>query len=138
MSKQIKRRFFFLLLFVCATSFILLLRWNSPSELRLPSCFFRKITGLYCPGCGSTRAVWRLLQGDLSGSLRFHPLVAPCLPFLTLLFFQFFRDLFRGASPYRRSALFIGFFFLASFLILFVLRNIPCAALDFLRPPTEI
>ncbi len=133
-SRNLKPWFLFLLV-VVATSFVATLRLKSPSELRLPPCPFRKATGLYCPGCGSTRALWRLLHGDLLGSLRYHPLVAPFLPIIGLLVVRFFRDSFSGSSPYRRSTLVLGFFCLGAFLILFVLRNIPCATFDFLRPP---
>ncbi len=38
-------------------------------------CPFYKLTGLYCPGCGGTRAVKFFLQGRLLTSFRFHPLV---------------------------------------------------------------
>lgn len=38
-------------------------------------CLFHAMTGLYCPGCGGTRAVWYLLHGHLCLSFRFHPLV---------------------------------------------------------------
>jgi hypothetical protein len=34
----------------------------------LPSCPFHELTGLYCPGCGSTRMLYFLLHG--------HPLLA--------------------------------------------------------------
>ena len=40
----------------------------------LPLCMFQNLTGLPCPGCGMTRSVLRLSQGDLLGSLRMHPL----------------------------------------------------------------
>jgi len=36
---------------------------------------FRRCTGAYCPGCGGTRAVGRLLRGDLAGAWHQHPYV---------------------------------------------------------------
>lgn len=44
------------------------------AEYGLP-CLFRFFTGLYCPGCGGTRAVKALLSGEIVKSLYFHPLV---------------------------------------------------------------
>ncbi len=38
-------------------------------------CLFRTITGLYCPGCGGTRALIALLHGNLILSFFYHPLV---------------------------------------------------------------
>ena len=38
-------------------------------------CMFHLLTGLYCPGCGGTRAVWFLLHGKIGTSIRYHPLV---------------------------------------------------------------
>jgi hypothetical protein len=37
-------------------------------------CPFRRITGVWCPGCGMTRAFGWLAHGDLHQSLRYHPL----------------------------------------------------------------
>lgn len=39
-------------------------------------CLFQLITGLYCPGCGGTRASVYLMRGKLLESLHYHPLVA--------------------------------------------------------------
>lgn len=38
-------------------------------------CLFRRMTGLYCPGCGGSRAARYLLRGDIGKSLWYHPLV---------------------------------------------------------------
>ena len=38
-------------------------------------CPFYALTGLYCPGCGSGRAVYALLHGRLAASFRCQPLL---------------------------------------------------------------
>lgn len=38
-------------------------------------CLFQLLTGLYCPGCGGTRALRALLSGHPALSFQYHPLV---------------------------------------------------------------
>lgn len=38
-------------------------------------CMFKALTGLYCPGCGGTRAARSLLKGDIWQSFINHPVV---------------------------------------------------------------
>lgn len=38
-------------------------------------CPFYRLTGLYCPGCGSGRAVQALLHGNFLQSFLYHPLL---------------------------------------------------------------
>ena len=42
-------------------------------EFNLPPCLFHRLTGLYCPGCGGTRAVRLLLTGHIWKSFLHHP-----------------------------------------------------------------
>lgn len=46
-------------------------------------CPFHMLTGLYCPGCGSQRALSSLLHGDFMQALNFNILLVLSLPFLT-------------------------------------------------------
>jgi hypothetical protein len=40
----------------------------------LPGCPFHRLTGIACPGCGTTRAVARLLRCDVAGGFAMNPL----------------------------------------------------------------
>jgi len=40
-----------------------------------PGCYFRRLTGWYCPGCGGTRAFFALLRGRVAVSWRMNPLL---------------------------------------------------------------
>lgn len=51
----------------------------------LPPCPFHALTGLYCPGCGSTRALHALLGGDIGQAMAMNPLLVLLLPVLALM-----------------------------------------------------
>ena len=44
-------------------------------KFSLPPCLFHSLTGLYCPGCGGTRAFRLLLSGHILQSFLYHPAV---------------------------------------------------------------
>ena len=47
---------------------------NDPaaSDSRFPACIFRTTTGLWCPGCGLTRGIHQLLNGQLGSALSYN------------------------------------------------------------------
>ena len=59
-----------------------LLHSYAPAALHLPECPFHAITGLYCPGCGSTRALHHLLNFEFVTALRCNALAVFGLPFV--------------------------------------------------------
>lgn len=52
---------------------------------RLPPCPVFALTGLFCPGCGSTRAMHALLHGDVSRALAMNPLMVVSIPLLGIM-----------------------------------------------------
>jgi hypothetical protein len=97
-----------------------------------PICQFHLLTGLYCPGCGGTRACYQLLHGNLMMALHDNALFVASLTALAARG-VWFLDRQRRGRPVRffipPVALWI---FLAVAIIFVVLRNLP--ALSFLAP----
>ena len=54
--------------------------------LQRPICPSRVILGIFCPGCGLTRASLALLHGDLENMIFFHPLAILLGPLLAWFF----------------------------------------------------
>jgi hypothetical protein len=61
-----------------------------------PICPFRALTGLACPGCGSTRAMHALVHGDLIAAFKFNPLLILALPFMFYAFMRFTNAAIQG------------------------------------------
>jgi hypothetical protein len=53
----------------------------SSSDL-YPPCPFRSLTGFYCPGCGTLRALHQLTLGHPVAALDLNPLMVLLLPFV--------------------------------------------------------
>ena len=109
---------------------------NLESRYYLP-CFFHKLTGLYCPGCGNTRALYAMLHLDFIGMLKNNAL----FPFLTALLFwllagEYLKLLFGRRIlwfPKKVPLVAIAVFILA--VIAFtVLRNLPFVPFSSLAP----
>jgi hypothetical protein len=97
-----------------------------------PVCQFHLLTGLYCPGCGATRASYQLLHGNIMTALHDNALFVMSLPVLAARGIWFLNRK-RRRQPVRffipPAALWT---FLALALVFLVLRNLP--AFSFLAP----
>jgi hypothetical protein len=69
-----------------AAAILVLVYFNNPATSGLfPPCTFHYLTGLYCPGCGSGRALYQLMHGNLAAAFRLNPLAVSLLPVLVYL-----------------------------------------------------
>ncbi len=69
-----ERKLFWLVGAAGAAGLVLLAVWTPPDDPSKALCLTRRVLGLPCPGCGLTRAISRLLQGELARALALHPL----------------------------------------------------------------
>ena len=67
---------------VVAIAAVVLYRFDPAKGGLFPPCPFRVLTGWYCPGCGSLRALHQLLHGNLRRAFAFNPFAVVTLPFL--------------------------------------------------------
>lgn len=101
----------------------------------IPACPWRQLTGLYCPGCGSLRAIHAITRLRFDQAFAYNILFAIFLPFLFWFFAVNLVIAFRGPDkvksfldPSLSKAL------LGVILVYFVIRNIPVYPFILLQP----
>jgi hypothetical protein len=115
---------------VCVVGGLVVFRWSEARVTRfLPPCPFHACTGLYCPGCGSTRATRALLHGHLAAAWHDNPLFVLSIPILAVILLS---DRY-GSKSLSQSPRFCWGVLIV--IVLFgVLRNLPYAPFDALAP----
>jgi len=98
----------------------------SPANQFFPKCPFRTLTGMQCPGCGSTRALYQFLHLHPVAAFKLNPLFMLTLPFIVYGFLGYTKSAVTG-QPQRR--LFVPSFYLWAWLVLmiffWIFRNTP-------------
>ena len=113
-----------LVLGTAACVVLLLIPPGSPHAKWFPKCMFHQLTGLYCPGCGATRALSALLHGDIKASLHNNLLLFPLLGLIAVL-------IVKPEISLKRS---VAITIVAVVLLFAILRNIPVAPFTYLAP----
>ena len=100
-----------------------------------PTCPFLALTGFYCPGCGTLRALHQLTRGHPVAALDLNPLMMLLLPFIGY-FLASHAMLAVTGQPLRtffvRPALIWAL--LGVVLVYWLLRNIPAYPFTLLAP----
>ena len=130
------RRWLWAALFTAVTVVGVMLRLFDPATSGLfPPCPLRYLTGWYCPGCGSLRAIHQLLHGSLRAAWAMNPLTVVLLPFLTYGLASAALFEVRGRAlpqPFLRA---VWIRALCAAMILFgIARNLPMHPFDLLAP----
>lgn len=88
-------------------------------------CWIHRQSGLWCPGCGGTRAFFYFLQGKWGRSFMLHPVV----PYMGVLYIVYMvrgalHFLTKGRLPFMRFRLGYIYVAIAIVLIQFVAKNV--------------
>lgn len=115
----------------------LILFWVNPETIRIYiPCLINKYTGLYCPGCGATRALHHLLHGRFLWAFRYNPLFVIGLVGIAVLSLN--RVLFRvtGIAIFPKVNMNARWLWIITVIaIIFgILRNIPAHPFSLLAP----
>lgn len=106
---------------IAAGGYVAVVATIDPFRASVVQCPVHAITGWWCPGCGSTRAVHALLEGDLGLSLAAHPMV---LPVIGLLAYLWIRWAITGTSAAIRLPRAVPLGLAGAFVVLTVARNL--------------
>ncbi|MDX1462453.1 MAG: DUF2752 domain-containing protein [Marinirhabdus sp.] len=99
-------------------------------------CPFHSLTGYYCPGCGSQRAIHQLLHGDLYLAFSYNPFMVLSLPLIaygigTKLYNYIFQAQHRVQLFYKNWFIY-GYFAIA--VLYWILRNLSFEPFRYLAP----
>ncbi|MBE2997305.1 DUF2752 domain-containing protein [Nocardiopsis sp. HNM0947] len=101
----------------------------SQDDTPYPTCPFLFLTGLQCPGCGTTRALALLTHGDLVAAASMNPLTVLVLPFLLLVYARWLVGTLRRNGPPLRPEPHVPTWamiaVLAGIVAFWILRNLP-------------
>lgn len=89
---------------LCTICFIILQSMGmlSLDWFSLP-CTFRHMTGIYCPGCGATRAVKTLFHGHFLECLMYHPFIFYCaFVYFWFMFSHSLEIICKKVSPHKK------------------------------------
>jgi len=112
----------------------LLYTFNPADSLFYAPCLFHAITGLYCPGCGSLRAMHQLLHMHFSAAFKLNPLFVLSIP---LLVYLLLRSRFFKPKKYSSNSdipAFLIWIYLYVVALFWIIRNIPSYPFSLLSP----
>lgn len=100
-----------------------------------PRCTFNSLTGYYCPGCGSQRAIHSLLHFDIAGVVHHNFLF---LPAMLLIIYHYLRLVFNRFFNWKLPNIFYfkntPWIIFGVVVVFWITRNIPIFPFTELAP----
>jgi len=108
----------------------------NPAEHQIfPRCMFNSITGYYCPGCGSQRAIHSLLHFDFAGVVGYNFLF---IPGFVLIFYHYSHPILNRFFGWKLPNIFYfkstPWIIFGVVILFWIARNIPFYPFSVLAP----
>lgn len=130
MIHQMRKNLFSLVFLFAVVAAALVLYANPPGNNKYyPPCVFKKMTGYDCAGCGSTRACYHLLHGNMKQAANHNSLLLLLMPVMAIGL----AHTLSGRLSVLWQKINKPLFFLILLLIFWVTRNIPIYPLYWLH-----
>ncbi len=123
-------------LLIVITGLAVLFFFLDPSKNSIfPRCTFNALTGYYCPGCGSQRAIHSLLHLDFTGVVHYNFLF---LPAMLLIIYHYLHPLINKILKWKLPNIFYfkntPWIILGVVVVFWIARNIPVFPFNELAP----
>jgi hypothetical protein len=99
---------------------------NQPGHY--PTCPFLAVTGHWCPGCGTLRAIHALSRGDVAAAAGLNVLFLASLPLLAVIWLRWVRRSWTGAPRPQPAPAALIWALAVGVLLFGVIRNLPFGA----------
>lgn len=78
-----RKLFKWILVFIVLTVLAIIYKTYNPIDsIYFPKCPFKLLTGLYCPGCGSQRAIHYLLNFEIFNAMKENVMLVISIPYI--------------------------------------------------------
>ena len=99
-------------------------RYNPEEESFFIPCMFYKTTGLKCPGCGMTRAVHYLVNGNIEKAIWYNLMIVPGSFVLLYSGYRYIKYLIKDEELVNKPLDYILKIFLGVLIVFMIARNI--------------
>ncbi|MDP4178429.1 MAG: DUF2752 domain-containing protein [Bacillota bacterium] len=135
-KKALKKHKLLIIIAAVIPAAIILYLFNPSTSKIFPPCPFKFLTGYYCPGCGSLRALHQLFHGNLIAALKLNSFMVLCIPLMIYLILSEMKIKIKGRRLFPRIVFSQSFYtiFLTIIILYWILRNIPIPPFIYLAP----
>ncbi len=115
-------KLFYALLIAAVVIAAVVIYANPPAQTKYyPPCIFKKLTGFDCAGCGSTRACYHLMHGNVLQAANYNSLLMLFIPLIIIGLVH----IFTGRFAVLWKKINKPYVFLILILLFWIIRNIP-------------